>query len=231
MVTDTEQPEGVERWTRDAAVELVVSVAALVLVLSVFTRFAAWVETRPGVVLPDPILAHLQPRDLTWVTFSLIYAGLALGVISLIRYPRALAAGVRSYAVMVLFRMVTLAVVPLDPPTGMIPLQDPFVQHLGTHGQVLTRDLFFSGHTATMCIVTLTTRHPRLRWVLLACTVGVASCVVWQAVHYTADVLVAPAFAYAAYRLVLATTPLTARAGAPRATPCRAGERAPGVRE
>ncbi|HET6413265.1 MAG TPA: phosphatase PAP2-related protein [Anaeromyxobacter sp.] len=213
MVTDTEQQEGGEGWTRDAAIELALSVAALVVVLAVFTRFVAWVEARPGAVLPDPILARLEPRDLTWITFSLIYAGLALGVISLVRHPRALAAGVRSYAVMVLFRMVMLAVMPLDPPAGMIPLQDPFVEHLGTHGQVLTRDLFFSGHTATMCIVTLSVRHPRLRWVLLACTIGVASCVVWQAVHYTVDVLAAPAFAYAAHRLVLAIGPIPARRG------------------
>jgi hypothetical protein len=208
-------------------VELFLSIAALVAVMTPYARFLAWVETRPGVVLPDPVLARLHPRDLTWVTFGLIYVALAVGVASLRAHPRALSVGVRAYAIMVVFRALAMAVVPLDPPLGTIPLQDPLVEHLGTAGQVLTRDLFFSGHTATMCLVTLTARGPRLRAVLLACTVGVATCVVWQAVHYTVDVLAAPAFAYSAYRLSAVATAAVRRrlAGSGAATPAAQGGR------
>jgi hypothetical protein len=216
-VIDPRDAEGADGWSRASAVELFLSIAALVAIMSVYARFLAWVETRPGVVLPDPVLARLQPHDLTWVTFGLIYVALGVTVASLRGRPRTLAIGVRAYAVMVVLRTVVMAVVPLDPPPGMIALQDPLVQHLGTGGQVLTRDLFFSGHTATMCLVTLTARGRRLRWLLLACTVGVATCVVWQAVHYTVDALAAPAFAYAAYRIsLLATAAVRRKLEAPR---------------
>ena len=200
----------VERWTRAAALEVATWLALLVAVLSAYTRFLAWVERRPGVVLPDPVLALLQPRDLSWVTFGLIYVALGLAVVTLALRPRELAVALRSYVVLVLLRMIVLSVVPLDPPPGMIPLQDPVVEYLGTGGQVLTRDLFFSGHTATMCLLTLNACGPRLRAVFLACTLGVAACVLWQAVHYTVDALAAPVFAYAAYRIALATAPAPA---------------------
>jgi PAP2 superfamily protein len=222
-VIDPRGADGADPWSRAAAVELFLSIAALIAVMTPYARFLAWVETRPGVVLPDPVLARLVPRDLTWVIFGLIYVALGVTVWSLRAHPRALAIGVRAYAIMVVFRALAMAVVPLDPPAGTIPLQDPLVEHLGTAGQVLTRDLFFSGHTATMSLVTLTARGRRLRWLLLACTVGVASCVVWQAVHYTVDVVVAPAFAYASYRIsFLATAAVRRRVGATSAGAARA---------
>ena len=203
--------DGARRWTLAALADVAGSIAVLVALMSVYARFLAWVETRPGVVLPDPVLARLQPHDLTWITFGLIYVALALAVVTLMRHPHELAVGVRAYAVMVVLRMLVMAVVPLDPPPSMIPLQDPVVQLLGTGGQLLTRDLFFSGHTATMCLVTFAVRSRRLRWLLLACTVGVATCVVWQAVHYTVDALAAPVFAYAAYRISVLSTAAVAR--------------------
>jgi hypothetical protein len=221
-----QEPEEIWPWTRIAAIDVALSFAALVAVLNVFARFLSWVELRPGVVLPDPVLALLQPRDLTWVTFSILHSAIMVTAVALLRHPRALALGLRSYVLMILLRMVAMALVPLEPPPGMIALQDPFIQQLGTHGQVLTRDLFFSGHTATMSILTLNARTPRLRAVMLACTVAVAGCVVWQAVHYTIDALAAPFFAYAAYRIALLTAPARQQDPAPAARAVRSARAA-----
>ena len=44
---------------------------------------------------------------------------------------------------------------PLDPPPGMIVLEDPLVQLFGGASRPLTRDLFFSGHTSTMFLLFL----------------------------------------------------------------------------
>ncbi len=193
-----------DRWDRRAAAELCASVVVLVLVLAAFTRFLGHVEARPGVVLADPLLARLRPRDLTWLAFGFIYASLVAGIATLAPHPRRLALGVQAYVVMVLLRMAAMHVTPLDPPPGAIPLQDPMVELLGTGGRMLTRDLFFSGHTATLTLVALTARATRLRLFFAACTAGVAACLLLQAVHYTVDVLAAPAFAFAAYRIACA---------------------------
>ncbi len=182
--------------------ELVLTMAGLPLVLAVMARFLNWVERRPGVVLPDAVLAVIPPRDVTWVTFALVYAGILTAVAVLLPYPRRLLLGLQAYTVMVLLRMAVMSVTPLDPPPGMVPLQDPFVQILGT-GHVLTRDLFFSGHTSTLFLLALMAPGRVARAFFLACTAAVAACVLWQHVHYTVDVLVAPFFAFASRDLAL----------------------------
>lgn len=178
------------------------SAGGLVLVLTVLARFLEQNEGRPGVVLPDPVLALFSPVDLTWLTFALIYIGLVAAVVSLLRHPETLLLAIQAYSVMVGFRIIAMTLVPLEPPVTMIPLQDPLVEYFGT-GTLLTKDLFFSGHTSTLFLLFLVTPRSALKKVFLACTVLVACCVILQHVHYAIDVYVAPFVAYAAYRIVL----------------------------
>jgi hypothetical protein len=196
-------------------VEGVATLAALVAGLSSLARFLGWVEARPGVVLPDPVLALLRPRDLTWLTFGLIYVGIVAGVVLLAPRPRHLAAAVQAYVLMVAFRIAAMWLVPLEAPPGMLALQDPLVEHVGT-GQLLTKDLFFSGHTSTMFLLFLAVPGRAARALFLVCTVGVGACVLAQHVHYAVDVLVAPFFAYGSFRLVRRVREL-AGAGLPAA--------------
>ena len=147
------------------------------------------------------MLDVIPPRDVTWVTFGLIYAGILTGVFALLPQPRRLMLGLQSYVLMMLMRIAVMVVTPLEAPPGMIVLRDPLVQVFGT-GQPLTRDLFFSGHTSTMCLLALVAPGPRTRAFFLVCTVVVGSCVLWQHVHYTVDVLVAPLFAFGSYAIV-----------------------------
>ncbi len=201
-----------EEWKdRSFRLELLLTPVALVAVLAVLARFLSWVERRPGVILPDPILSAIAPRDLTWITFALVYASILTTVVLLVPRPRRLLLGMQAYVLMMLLRMAVMSVTPLAAPPGMLALEDPFVQILGT-GQVLTKDLFFSGHTSTTFLLALFASGRASRAFLLACTVAVAACVLWQHVHYTVDVLAAPPFAYAAYALVSRR-----RAGARRA--------------
>jgi hypothetical protein len=181
----------------------VLALVGLIAVLMVMSRFLAWVELRPGVVLNDPVLALVPSRDLSWITFALIYLGLLSGVAMLLPHPRQLVLGMQAYAVMVILRMLVMSVTPLDPPIGMVALRDPLVQSVSS-GEPLTRDLFFSGHTSTMFLLTLLAPGRATRIFFGVCTALVAVLVLWQHVHYTVDVLVAPLFAYVSWKLVRA---------------------------
>jgi membrane-associated phospholipid phosphatase len=97
--------------------------------------------------------------------------------------------------------MVAMYVTALDPPTDMIALSDPLIETVAT-GKLLTRDLFFSGHTSTVFLMFLIARDARFKPVLLLCAFGVAAGVLLQHVHYTVDVIVAPLFAFASFRAV-----------------------------
>lgn len=175
--------------------------------LTALATLVKYVERRPGAVLPDPVLAMIPPRDATWPIFALIYAGILLAVFLLARTPVRLLLGVQAYVVMALLRIVVMWATPLDPPAGMIVLEDPLVQVMGGAAQPLTRDLFFSGHTSTMFLLFLAVPGKAARAFFLACTGGVAMLVLVQHVHYAVDVLAAPAFAYAAWRISRKTWP------------------------
>jgi len=186
--------------------QLLLTIPALVLVLYALATFLAFVESRPGISLPDPLLALYPAKDVTWLTFGVIYLGLVAGLVNLLRFPAHLLLALQSYIAMALFRIIAMYCVPLDPPQGMILLRDPLVEILGT-GRVLTKDLFFSGHTATMVLLALTAPQRRLRVAFLVLAACVAVLVLWQHVHYSIDVFVAPFFAYAAYRIVVLAHP------------------------
>ncbi len=191
-----------QAWAdRGFRVRLVAVPVVLVATLTALASLVKWVERRPGAVLPDPVLAMLPARDVTWPVFALIYAGIVLAVLLLLRKPVRLLLGMQGYVVMAWLRMVVMWATPLDPPPGMIVLEDPLVQILGGAATPLTRDLFFSGHTSTMFLLFLAVSGKASRTFFLACTVGVACLVLVQHVHYAVDVLAAPPFAYAAWRL------------------------------
>ena len=196
-----------EKWKknlgrRSFVLELVITIIVLILTLSGLANFLNQIELRQGVILSDPLLGMFKPMDLTYVIFSVLYIGLIVGIIFLIKDPERLLIGIQAYIIMIIFRMAAMYLVPLDPPSLMIPLSDPFVQFFGT-GKLLTRDLFFSGHTSTLFLLFLISEVKWLKVIFLCLTLIVAGCVIAQHVHYTIDVFVAPFFSYASYRIAL----------------------------
>lgn len=191
-----------ERWNRAAALEVLAAVAFAAAVLLAFTRLVAVVEVRPGVVLADPVLSHFRPIDVSWLTFGLIYASFLSAFLLLLPRPDRLAHGFAAYGLMFFFRGVAMYLTPLDPPVDTLPLKDPFVQLFSPDGMALTKDLFFSGHTASAFLLVLLAPGRKSRAFFLATTAGIAACVLLQKVHYTVDVFVAPAYSYLAYRLI-----------------------------
>jgi hypothetical protein len=182
--------------------QLLLTLPILGILLLSYARFLDWIELRPGVVFHDPFLALFHARKVTWIVFGLVYGGLVLGVGTLSTRPAALLVALQSYALIVAVRMAAMYLVPLDPPLGIIPLKDPFVGLFGS-GAALTKDLFFSGHTATLFLLFLTAQHRVLRVVFLLATLMVGVGVIWQHVHYTVDVLAAPVVTIGCYRCVL----------------------------
>lgn len=159
------------------------------------------IEKRPGVVLQDPVLQLFAPHDITWLTFALIYSAIISAFLSLIKTPKRFVVTLQAYAIMVIFRMTAMYLLPLDPPPTMLILKDPFVEIFSGDGNPLTRDLFFSGHTSTTFLMFLGVQGRALKTLLGLSTAVVAGCVLIQHVHYTVDVFVAPFCAYAAFRI------------------------------
>ena len=181
--------------------ELIISIPFIAAILTIFPQFLQFVEARQGVVFTDPILELFNPIDLTWLTFGLIYLSIVIIIFYLAKKPEILFLGFQCYSLMVFFRLIVMYLLPLEPPVTLIPLHDPFVQLLGT-GQILTKDLFFSGHTATLFLLFLIMDKRLLKIIFLTSTILVGIAVILQHVHYVVDVAVAPFFAYTSYKII-----------------------------
>ena len=161
-------------------------------------------QTRPDIQLNDFILNLLPPLDFSPYIFFIQYASLLIVFLFVLPNPHRLTKGLQMFAVVFLARTLTIYLIPLEPPRDMILLNDPvatFVFH--TDSVYVTKDLFFSGHIATLTLVLLLVENRYVKsWVFL-CTVVVGVLIMWQHVHYSTDVAFAPLVSYLAYRFVL----------------------------
>lgn len=166
-------------------------------------RYFRYVQGRAGAHPPDPWLALLPRHDVGQPIFLLIWGAVVIGVGWLCFHPRLFLRGMWALLILTLLRMVAILAVPLEPPPGLLPLIDPFTARLfqTSDASIITKDLFFSGHTATVTLLALAVRGRWWRWVLGLMAVAVAGLVLVQRVHYTYDVLAAPLFAWLAYWL------------------------------
>jgi len=108
----------------------------------------------------------------------------------------------QTYGLMVIIRTIAMYLTPFEVPEKLILLNDPFVQLFG-QGAVLTKDLFFSGHTATLFLLFLLAENKALKITFLISTIIVGTAVLLQHIHYSVDVFIAPFVAYSALKLVL----------------------------
>lgn len=181
--------------------EALLTALALVLGLTLLTRFLAWVEQRPGAVLADPILALYRGRDVAWPVFCIIYGGVLSALRILLRRPERLLLTLQAYVVMIGMRALLMYVTPLVPPEDQVTLRDPLVNAF-VPGQDLTHDLFFSGHTSTLVLLSLAVGAGRARKLLILAAILVGALMLVQKAHYAVDVLVAPLAAWSAYSIV-----------------------------
>jgi PAP2 superfamily C-terminal len=169
-----------------------ISVILLLLMFLAFVPmyFKNVVEPRPGVLLNDFLLNLLPPTDHSTLIFILIYSTIVVSLISFAQKPSQLLLALTAYCAMNYLRLVSLWAFPLEPPVGIIPLHDPIIEHLAYGGIPLLKDLFFSGHVATLSILAMVEENRKrkiAKWII-AGVVGLL--LMHQRVHYTVDVVV-----------------------------------------
>lgn len=191
-----------------AWVGTVIAALCIVLLLPVFFRY---LEGKPGSRMPDPLLEQLPAMDVSVPLFVLLYAVVAIAVVALSRYPLLFLRAAQAYVLLLLLRMLTMALVTLEPPPGLVELEDPLSTFFYPGQRPFYKDLFFSGHTATVFLLHLAFPTRVGQRLLLAATVLVGVAVLVQHVHWTIDVLAAPFFAWLAWWLAGRTVALSLR--------------------
>lgn len=163
--------------------------------------FFAHIELVPGILLNDPVLRAIGPVNVSWITFTVLYTTVVLSVGWIARRPWLVLRGLHAYVALLVMRMLTMTAFTLEPPADIIPLIDPVTSIFYPGGVPFLKDLFFSGHTATLALMFCLVHGIPARVLTAIATAAVGALVLLQHVHWTVDVLAAPFFVWLAWRV------------------------------
>lgn len=194
---------GEESWrshVRDEGfrLKLIIGSVVLIAILISFPFFFQYIEARSGRPLNDVLLDKLPAMNVSVPVFLAIWSVTLLFFVRSVKAPKLFLTYMYGYIFVTLARFVTISLIPLDPPADLIPLVDPISNQF--YGEsYITRDLFFSGHTSTVCLFFFCFHRKWDRLIALFCTIVVGFLVLVQHVHYTIDVIAAPLFTFVCF--------------------------------
>jgi len=176
--------------------KLIIGFLFLFIVVIFLPFFFQFIEERPGYLINDPIVDALPSIDVSIPIFLIIWSLVALFLVRCWKNPQLLLHYLYAFLFLTLFRIITISLVPLNAPPGLVTLEDALSNYFYGTRDFITKDLFFSGHTATLYLFAFCFQR---RWDKLIAGTGatmVGILVLIQHVHYTIDVLVAPLFSF-----------------------------------
>lgn len=180
----------------------IVSLIFLLACAVMFSLFLPIHEARVDKLLwyfDDPAFWVLPANDVSIPIFSITYGSIIAYIIINRNEKFFVSKMAFSYGVLLIFRTLTLTILPLKEPETIVYLEDPFLNTFIYQGTI-DSDLFFSGHTALVCLIFFQTH----KWKWLFAFVGVALGILLmiQRVHYSIDILAALPFAFLSVKIV-----------------------------
>jgi len=179
------------------------SIIALILVaiiLILLPTFFAFIEKREGMVLQDFVLDAIPAKDVSIPTFVVIWSVVLLVFYRIYQSPRLFLVVAYGFILMCIARVLTISLLPLNPPPGLITLKDPIANiAYGGKGIFITKDLFYSGHTGNMFLFFLCLQAKWDKIIALAASFMVGILVLIQHIHYSIDVISDFIFTYFLY--------------------------------
>ncbi len=188
-------------WTSSAYKnKFVAGIVVLVTILSLFPYFFQFIQKRNGVTLHDWILPLLPLHDASLPIFLIIWSVSLLVIIRVVQEPNLLLVLLWTYILICVTRILTIYFFPLNPPADLLPLADP-ITNMFYGPTYVTKDLFFSGHTASVFLMFLCLRRRSDKIIAGLATLTLAILLMIQRVHYTIDILAAVVITYFLYLL------------------------------
>ena len=179
---------------------LIIGTVSMLLVVFIMPYFFGYIEKRPGVLLHDWVLAQIPPHNVSVAIFAIIWGMIIFALIRAIYSPSIYIIYCWTLIFVTIARFTCIILVPLAPPLGFITLTDPLTGVFYGHA-LITKDLFFSGHTATLTLIVLCLEKRTDKIIAVFAVIAVAILLLVQHIHYTVDILAAPVIVYALYRV------------------------------
>jgi len=179
---------------------IITGLSVLLSILLIFPVFFAYIEKKQGLLLNDWLLNLLPAFDLSIPIFILIWGGTGIIIYKCLKRPYVFALFLWAYIILCITRIITISLLPLEAPPGLIPLTDP-LSNIFYGGTFIRKDLFYSGHVSTQFLISLCIYNKVYKKIMQLTTLILAAMVLFQHVHYTIDVAAAPIFAYCCFWL------------------------------
>jgi len=191
-----QQPTATQAWkgamnNRQFRLQFIITLLVLSTFTFIFKHFFDYIESRTGTQLGDFLLDNIPAYNVSWGVFFILYSAIVIGMYTHRAHPKTVLIILQTYIIVTFVRMVTITLLPLEPPVGYLPLREPVVQFFTNGGKIISKDLFFSGHVSTVLSVYLGTHLPKTKSVLFVCVVAMCVLLLVQHVHYTVDVIAA----------------------------------------
>ncbi len=181
-------------------------------ILSAMPFFFPAIEKRNGTLLNDWILSKLPSYNLSVPIFIVIWLMGLISIMRAFRDPYIYLVFCWSYIFVSIFRAASIIFIPLNPPVGLVELIDP-LSNTFYGNAVITKDLFFSGHTSTIFLMFLCMKNKGDKILTLTATFILAVLLMIQHIHYVIDIVAAPVFTYISYligkRIALGKDPIS----------------------
>jgi hypothetical protein len=178
----------------------IIALILVAIILILLPTFFAFIEKREGMVLQDFVLDAIPAKDVSIPTFVVIWSVVLLVFYRIYQSPRLFLVVAYGFILMCLARVLTISLLPLNPPPGLITLKDPIANiAYGGKGIFITKDLFYSGHTGNMFLFFLCLQAKWDKIIALAASFMVGILVLIQHIHYSIDVISAFIFTYFLY--------------------------------
>ena len=177
-----------------------IALILVAIILSLLPTFFAFIEKREGMVLQDFVLDTIPAMDVSIPTFVIIWSIVLLVLYRIYQNPHLFLVVAYGFILMCILRILTISMLPLNPPAGLIVLKDPIANiAYGGNGIFITKDLFYSGHTGNMFLFFLCLERKWDKIFALTASFLVGILVMIQHIHYSIDVIAAFIFTYFIY--------------------------------
>jgi membrane-associated phospholipid phosphatase len=196
----SEQRTSVGVWkinwqSSDYRKKLITGLILISFILFSLPFFYQAIEQRNGISFNDYLLSWLPAYDLSIYIFTVIWSMTLLTFSRFKQDPNIFLTFLWGFILINLSRFVSIGLIPLNAPADLIPIHDPISNHF--YGpKFITKDLFFSGHTAAMFLMFLCLKKRTDKILALLATIIIGIAVLLQHVHYTMDVVMAPVITY-----------------------------------
>lgn len=181
--------------------KLLLAPGLFILYSAVTQNLGTYVEMRKGVQLEDKLLYLLPSFDYSIPVFLVLYTSLSLVILTHLNKPRVILKVIEMHFWVAVIRQICILLVALEPPAGLIVLRDVFLENtVYPRHSPLTKDLFFSGHVASVWLYFLCAEKKYIKYLMIGSTFMMSFMILSMRVHYTYDVYGALLFTTLIYK-------------------------------